>query len=517
MSCSKIFLGDFPELTYEVVKYFHNDFSTLYSCILVNRLWCRLVTPLLWENPFSIRTRKYNYLEIYVQYLNDDIKAQLKEYKVINNSLFSNTFFNYSMFLKHLNIHKFVSSFENWLQVIKIPTFEIRFKILNDICTSLFKIFIENEIKLHTLELEIFFPYSDTIYDNIIKLILKNPNFIHNIRNLKYFEREWCNIPVNDNILQIIKSHQNSKKILLSGYIDFNLYHSLLLSKDSNCSNTLNTITFYKAHLMHLTSNIFEQLNVLESVHIIYCYSLNENFPQQINNLTKPFKLKSLFTDGLMSIESIELLLQKSGSYLENFGYKLRNSLMSQRHSELIIKYCKNLKFLDFHGYESQITYRIFNLIENIIRQNLNYLSINIGKDCYSNIEGSSIILQNLGQVLPSKLEYLSLTLTIIRSRFRVFLQNSQNTFINKLLIMHTGSDDILHYTKEFNMNEKRVKYLAIRNSYNNVDLYDLRDVVKEFKLHNIKVRSFYDLNLSVRYIFPRDSLNSNLIDYLKG
>ncbi|POG62905.1 uncharacterized protein OCT59_025320 [Rhizophagus irregularis] len=508
MSCSKIFLGDLPELTYEVTKYFHNDFSTLYSCVLVNRLWCRLAIPLLWENPFSIRTRNYKHLEIYLQYLNEDIKTQLKEYEIINNSLPSNTFFNYYIFLKYLNIYKFAYSFEKWLKDInKTSPFEIRFKILNDICTALFKIFIENEIKLHTLEIEIFTLCKDTIYDNIIKLILKNPNFINNIRNLKYYGYDCCN-RINDNILQLIKSHQNPKKFLLTGCINLRSNDSLLLSKDFNFSNTLNTIIFYRANLKHLINNIFEQLNVLESVHIIYCYSLNENFSQQINNLIKPFKLKSLFIKELPEIESMELLLQKSGNYLENFGCKLGlfGLLLNQRYSELIIKYCKNLKFFDFHGYESQITYQSF---ENIIRQNLSYLSINIVKDGYDNIEGSSIILQNLGQALPSKLEYLSLVLTINRSEFRIFLQNSKDTFINKLLIMQIGRDDILRYTKEFIMNEKRVKYLAIKSRYNG-DLYDLEDEVKEFKLHNIKVRSFNDLSLS-------DNLNSNLIDYLQG
>src|SRR5581483_4645807 len=53
MSCSKIFSGDLPELIYEIIKYFHDDFKTLYSCILVNRLWCRLAIPLLWEDPFA--------------------------------------------------------------------------------------------------------------------------------------------------------------------------------------------------------------------------------------------------------------------------------------------------------------------------------------------------------------------------------------------------------------------------------------------------------------------------------
>ncbi|PKC62067.1 hypothetical protein RhiirA1_465655 [Rhizophagus irregularis] len=514
MSCSKIFLGDLPELTYEVIKYFHNDFSTLYSCVLVNRLWCRLAAPLLWENPFSICIRNYNYLEIYLQYLNDDIKTQLKEYNIINNSLPSNTFFNYFMFLKYLNIRKFILSFEKWLKVvIKTSTFEIRHKILNDICTSLFKIFIENEIKLHTLEIEIYNPYSSTIYGDIVKLILKNPNFIHNIRNLKYLGHDWvngCNSS-NDYMLQLlIKSHQNPKKFLLTGYIRFKSDNSLLLLKDFNCSNTLKTITFYRANLMHFVSDIFKQLNVLESVHIIYCYSLDENFSLQINKLIKPFILKSLFTDGLMSIQSMELVLQKSGSYLENFGCKFG----FERYSELIIKYCKNLKFLEFNGYESQIiTYRIFNIIENIIRQNLNYLSIDIRTDDYDNIKGSSTILQNLGQALPSKLEYLSLTLSIKRSEFRIFLQNSQNTFINKLLIRQIGWDDILSYTKEFIMNEKRVKYLAIR-SINNGDLYDSEDIVKEFKLHNVEVRNFYYLSISDE---TNRSVNSNLIDYLQG
>ena len=80
MACSKIFSGDLPELIYEIIKYFQNDFSTLYTCILVNRLWCRLAIPLLWEDPFSIPTTKnLNFIEIYLHNLNQYDKMQLKE------------------------------------------------------------------------------------------------------------------------------------------------------------------------------------------------------------------------------------------------------------------------------------------------------------------------------------------------------------------------------------------------------------------------------------------------------
>jgi hypothetical protein len=150
MSCSKIFSGDLPELMYKIIKYFQNDYSTLYSCILVNRLWCRLTIPLLWEDPFSIPTKNYNFIEIYLHDLNDDFKTKLNGYKIINNSLPSNILFNYTGFLKYLNIFKFITSIEKWF---KSAISKNRLENLSDICVSLFETFIENEVNLHTVEI----------------------------------------------------------------------------------------------------------------------------------------------------------------------------------------------------------------------------------------------------------------------------------------------------------------------------------------------------------------------------
>jgi hypothetical protein len=94
MACSKIFSGDLPELTEEVIQYFLYDYKTLYSCTLVNRLWCRLAIPLLWEDPFSFpnSTKNYHFIEVYLYNLNEDDKIRLNEYR-INNSNF--IFFKY--------------------------------------------------------------------------------------------------------------------------------------------------------------------------------------------------------------------------------------------------------------------------------------------------------------------------------------------------------------------------------------------------------------------------------------
>uniref|UniRef100_U9UKK6 F-box domain-containing protein n=1 Tax=Rhizophagus irregularis (strain DAOM 181602 / DAOM 197198 / MUCL 43194) TaxID=747089 RepID=U9UKK6_RHIID len=115
MTCSKIFSGDLPELTNEIIQYFRKDFSTLYSCILVNRLWCRLAIPLLWEDPFSLPTQNYHCIKTYLCFLNEDDKAKFNEYGINDNLFLSNTLFNYPSFIKYLDTIKIYNSIQNWV------------------------------------------------------------------------------------------------------------------------------------------------------------------------------------------------------------------------------------------------------------------------------------------------------------------------------------------------------------------------------------------------------------------
>ncbi|PKC74574.1 hypothetical protein RhiirA1_449788 [Rhizophagus irregularis] len=375
-----------------------------------------------------------------------DIKTKLFEYGINYNSLFTNTLFNYPSFLKYLNTFKFIYFVEMWLHIairnlnLENRLYDSEENIMRSVYMSLFKIFI-NEVNLHTLEIEI---SGHEALINTIELISKNQNFIQNVRNLKLYIKD-CNDNkiINNHILQVIHSHRNLKKISIDSN-NLSLYQSLLLSKNYNCSNTLNTIIFFNVQFKLIT-----------------------NLDKQIINSTKPFKLKSLILYEVPQIETLQQLLQKSGNYLENFG-----------------------------GYEREISAdRMINFIENI-KQSLNYLLINIwGNETICN----SIILKNLGQILPSKLDYISLDFTIKESDFRVFLENSQDAFINKSLIrLEIGSDNILHYIKEYIMKKKRVKYLAIMDCNKKKELFDLKDEVREFELHNIKVRRYSDLDINV-------------------
>ena len=206
MACSKIFSGDLPELTNEIIQLFRNDYKTLHSCILVNRLWCRLAIPLLWEDPFSIPTKNYQFIEIYLHNFNKDDKTKLNEYG-INYKIPSSTLFNYPSFIKCLNLREILVSIENWVSITS-NTKKFYSDSVRLIYKSLFKSFIKNKAILRTLKV------TDVNYFNdSVELILQNPNFIHDIKNLKLTTNQFFTF------LTVLSSNCNSISTL---YLEFN-------------------------------------------------------------------------------------------------------------------------------------------------------------------------------------------------------------------------------------------------------------------------------------------------------
>ncbi|PKY19803.1 hypothetical protein RhiirB3_432957 [Rhizophagus irregularis] len=821
MACSKSVFSDLPELVYEIIQYFHNDYKTLSSCILVNRLWCRLAIPLLWEDPFSTFTKNCNFIEIYLQYLDDKDKEKLKDYGIkINNSFNLNTLlFNYPNFIKNLNTCKIVYSIEKWILAFKrnqnknllppiftttlyykpflndidytIPEFDVNLNFirrsdfnlppitnlinstgstqsfqsnqsnqsdqsdqaiqrslqsfhddvqslrlfkddvqstsslrsfqddvqstrslqdqslrsfqdikstrslqdqslrsfqdvqstqsLQDVQSTqslrsqsaqslrsfqdvqsaqslrsfqdvrstqslrsfqtvqstqslrsfqtaqstqssqstqptqstqsiqptqstqsiqptqstqftqqtqsiqptqsthsthltqsthslqslqsfsptqplpqnitslfkngkkgliyklLFKLFIKHEAKLHTFEVFLMRIKEYKYFNNIYDLILENPKFIRSIKNLKlaFYNKGTSNLSKidsfitflssncdsisslylqfqfrNNNILiekfssRIINSQKNIKRIFFV-HNTFSLNTSLLSLKNFYYSNNLKTITFFNVNFKNIIiiKEVFEQLNVLESIHILYCQFIN-SFIKQIIKMIGPFKLRSLFLDKIIKLNSFNSLLQKSGNYLENFGLGTISKDESKKHLlELIIKYCKNIKFFDLPEFDNQDNiYSALNLIK-ILDQNLNYLFIEFFDLNLNSNKISSILLKELGQLLPIKLEYLKLSLIININDFKIFLLNSQNTFIKKFLIRNKikllgNFDDFLSLIDDYIIKFKKVKYLAFKEDFiEGRDLFLLKDYVKKFELYNIKIQSYDDLD----------------------
>ncbi|CAB4431926.1 unnamed protein product [Rhizophagus irregularis] len=451
MACSKVLLGNFPELTEDIIQYFRDDISTLHSCILVNKFWCQITIPLLWKDPFSMKNPKnLHFIEIYLQKINEKDKEQLNRCGINNNVFPSKTLFNYSYFIKCINTRNIYSIIIKWIKVNETFTCS-----KGRIFYLLIKLFIENEVKLNTFEIDISHNHlmNKRNFNKIFRLILQNPKFISNIKNLKlHFDKEIA----------------------------------------------------------------FEQLNVLESIHILECLIFNSNFIQQIIDLNK-FKLTSLFIrdettrDKNLQIELMQLLFQKFGEYLENIGFgSYVDDVLKYRALEFINNYCKKIKFFDARSISSV---KKVHIALDSVGQNLNYFSIYIFYNHDENYKLTMEMILRLAHVLPCKLEYLNLSFTgnpIRKNIWEVFFKSLGHIFIKKLLFrINNLFDHILPYIKEYIMKEKRVEYLAIEahieiqvllgsGTYNicrrNKELFTMTDELKEFESYNIKVREYSDL-----------------------
>src|ERR1043166_900643 len=120
MTCSKLFSGDLPEVSTYIIRNLHGDIGSLYSLVLVNRFWCRLAIPLLWENPFSIRCHENfssHFLDTYFLFLNDNDKSKMKEIiSYVFDSNLKKTIFNYPSFIKILNMYRMELHVANWIK-----------------------------------------------------------------------------------------------------------------------------------------------------------------------------------------------------------------------------------------------------------------------------------------------------------------------------------------------------------------------------------------------------------------
>ncbi|CAI2169931.1 19578_t:CDS:2 [Funneliformis geosporum] len=110
----------------QVLIHFKNDPATLFKCLLVNRLWCRLSVPLLWSHPFEYHgfgEFAANIIQIYIACLPED-KRQI----LIDESLpvpeTKSPLFNYPNYLQSFESAHFTGAIMSWLSIRVKPFLE---------------------------------------------------------------------------------------------------------------------------------------------------------------------------------------------------------------------------------------------------------------------------------------------------------------------------------------------------------------------------------------------------------
>src|SRR2546421_11124593 len=106
-----------------------NDRKFLYSCLLVNRTWCKTAVLILWKNPLILcPTRNKRILfDVILLHLPEESRDILKNHGIdLFTELHQRPLFNYISFWKHLNL----SILDSMIISVKSKTSIIRSEIL---------------------------------------------------------------------------------------------------------------------------------------------------------------------------------------------------------------------------------------------------------------------------------------------------------------------------------------------------------------------------------------------------
>ncbi|CAB4429410.1 unnamed protein product [Rhizophagus irregularis] len=89
-----------------------DDKNSLYSCLLVNRLWCKISVGFYWRDMENYSTSNFNTL---ISCLPNESKEILSENKIIISTPTLNPMFNYASFCKVLSIDRVYTKVEELL------------------------------------------------------------------------------------------------------------------------------------------------------------------------------------------------------------------------------------------------------------------------------------------------------------------------------------------------------------------------------------------------------------------
>ncbi|CAG8441510.1 621_t:CDS:1 [Cetraspora pellucida] len=460
---SKIILGNISELVENILNNLNNEIYSLYSCSLVNRLWCKASIPMLWQDPFSL-VKNPNFISSYFSSFDEDGRFILKNYGIIVD--IPNTSFHYASFLKVFNCFLLDSKVEQW---IKFKFFYQRKNIIeikNHLVNLLFKTFIESGATLSRLDLFIpeYFvkiksetfdslsqnrlflsqlndlyvdivpePYMENFIATFLRIIYQNSRKINNLK-IGY------NKQLSTEYLHIIRSQAELKSFSLLGNDRCSRKLCGVISALENQKKTLKEIV-----LDHCVYNsefkVLMKCENLEIIRISYC---DEKLFELLNISLCRISTLEISSYSVNASDIIQIL-ETSGSLLQRL--KLNSADLKINSQSLLLKtlmaFCPNIIYLYISSV--RLSTQFVEFISS--SRKLQFLTL-----CWIN-EGSvrrmRTRVMQFAKVLPPTLQYLDLSNFIFDPHITSLLINC-NAPLKKLLFH-------INYDRKY---EKRIKAL---------------------------------------------------------
>src|SRR6266542_4441408 len=193
-----------------------DDSKSLFSCLLVNRLWCETVIPILWKDPWCYED-VINYQEKRSLYyiitfsLSDDIKEFLKSQGI--RISYQSPLFDYLSFCRSINMNVI----KNIISIGSSSTYN-QFLLQQEIYSLFMRKFPEIKyLDMRSIEHQIFnFPKAKTRLESLCELncdISIDPIYFYRWACIcKYIQRfiiTNTDVKGNDGIVKLIEAQKN--------------------------------------------------------------------------------------------------------------------------------------------------------------------------------------------------------------------------------------------------------------------------------------------------------------------
>jgi hypothetical protein len=356
----------------EILEHFEKDILTLYSCLLVNRFWCKIAVSILWRDILDYKSSYLprslwmtsSILSTLIACLPNESKELLFKNKIFISTPTSNPpLFNYPKFCKVLSINEITTIVDNVLKNDALVANEI-IKMFTNQISSLKKY---TYVYHHYYHLNISFPYVPEAR-NLLELCCSSnlpsdffyqlSQICHNLQSISIlFDDDDDNVSNELNGLkELISSQKNLKHLTLSIYYEYSwaniipaiIKHSHTITKlrlYGECNNLpfsfISSFKNLQEFILSFNSVVgdFEDFGKLQYI----------NFPK-LEKFKIPYRCPKP--------EHVIKFLENNGKNLKNFYASVRNNALNLS----IANFCPKIKslFVIFTTSEIDILKNIF-------------------------------------------------------------------------------------------------------------------------------------------------------------
>ncbi|RHZ62391.1 hypothetical protein Glove_340g67 [Diversispora epigaea] len=214
-----------PDLCFEeIFSYFKYDYSTLFSCLLTNRVWCRNAVPYLWKCPFrkSLTTlNAYHLIRTYLSCLNNVELSILNSHGLYIND--KNAIFEYGRYAEELPFKYLNDAIRSWMK-LKVDFWKYE-KLLQPISTVICHMLMRQEANIKNVGIEL-----DRENFPELGAFSEYQNCLSRVRNLELYMDRYCTFTRSQSFLgflfQIATSCSNISRLIINSNNNSN-FHSL--------------------------------------------------------------------------------------------------------------------------------------------------------------------------------------------------------------------------------------------------------------------------------------------------